>query len=261
MLLSRILAMVLSLALFGGAPLDALAQSAHHKRKKSHKPKPVPCRTGCAPATPSAEIAPGTPEEEAAQRELSELARALHNAAPGSYERLSAFAAKNAANIWGARAALALGYDDYNKNHGQQALAWFTKAKGDTLLADYVLYWTGQTLRLLKRNAEAFSDLQGVERDYPNTALKEQFLEALAPVAVETGHPQAAIDALEAYSRNLGQARAAARARPGLQGGASICPRGQGLPGAVLQESAFGRGQGGGHGALAAQERSRLRVS
>jgi soluble lytic murein transglycosylase len=199
-LLSRVLAIVLSLALFGTAPLDALAQTPQHKKKKSHKSKPVPCRTGCAPDTSAVEITPGSPEEEAAQRELSGLARGLHNAAPGSYEKLSAFATKNAANVWGARAALALGYDEYNKNHAQQALAWFAKAKSDTLLGDYVLYWTAQTQRLLKHNAEAFTDLQGVEKDYPNTALREQFLEAFAPVAVETGHAQAAIDALDAYS-------------------------------------------------------------
>jgi peptidoglycan lytic transglycosylase len=194
------LAIVLSLVLFGAAPLDALAQSPRHKKKKSSKPKPVPCRMGCAPDTSAPEIASATAEDEAAQRELSALARALHNAAPGSYEKLSAFAAKNAPNVLGARAALALGYDDYNKNHAQQALAWFTKAKGDTLLGDHVLYWTAQALRLLKRYPDAFTALEAVERDYPNTAIKEQLLEALAPTAIDTGHAQAAIDALEAYS-------------------------------------------------------------
>jgi soluble lytic murein transglycosylase len=199
--LSRALAIVLSLSLLGGAAsLDLPAQTTHHKKKKSAKPKSAPCRTGCTPDTSAPEITAATPEDEAAQRELSGLARALHNATPGSYEKLSAFAGKNAANVWGARAALALGYDDYNKNHGQQALAWFAKAKSDTLLGDYVLYWTAQTLRLLKRDADAFTALQTIERDYPNTAMKELLLEALAPSAVETGHPQVAIDALDAYS-------------------------------------------------------------
>jgi soluble lytic murein transglycosylase len=198
--LRRVVALILSLALFGVAPLDALAQSARHKKKKSNKPKPVPCRTGCTPDTSAPEITSATAEDELAQRELSGLARALHNASPGGYEKLSAFAAKNAGNVWGARAALALGYDDYNKNHAQQALGWFIKAKGDTLLGDYVLYWTAQAQRLLKHNAEAFTSLEAVERDYPNTAMKEQFLEAFAPIAVDTGHAQAAVDALEAYS-------------------------------------------------------------
>jgi soluble lytic murein transglycosylase len=196
---SRTLAVLLSVALLAAVPLDVAAQQAHSKRKKSHKPKPVPCRTGCAPNTSAPEITTATPDDEAAQRELSGLARALHNAGPGGYEKLSAFAARNAGNVWGARAALALGYDDYNKNRSLQALAWLSKAKSDTLLGDYVLFWTAQTQRALKRNAEAFTALQTIARDYPSTGIKEQFLEALAPAAIDVGHPQVAVEALETY--------------------------------------------------------------
>ena len=196
---SRALAILMCVVLLASVPLDVSAQTARSKKKKSHKPKPVPCRTGCTPNTSAPEITAATPDDEAAQRELSSLARALHNAGPSAYEKLSAFAGRNAGNIWGARAALALGYDDYNKNRAQQSLAWFTKAKSDALLGDYVLYWTAQTQRLLKRNAEAFTALQTIARDYPNTAMKEQFLEALAPAAIEAGHPQIAVEALEAY--------------------------------------------------------------
>jgi len=63
-----------------------------------------------------------TPEDEAAQKELSDLARALHNSTPGAYDRLSAFAVKNTTNVWGARAALALGYEEYSKNRTAQGL-------------------------------------------------------------------------------------------------------------------------------------------
>jgi soluble lytic murein transglycosylase len=195
----RVLTILVAFALLAAVPLDVPAQAVHSKKKKSNKPKPVPCRTGCATNTSAPEITAATPEDEAAQRELSSLARGLHNAAPDAYGKLSAFAGKNGGNVWGARAALALGYDDYNKNRPQQALAWFVKAKGDTLLGDYVLYWTAQTQRLLKHNAEAFAALQTVERDYTNTAIREQFLEALAPAAIEAGHPQAAVEALENY--------------------------------------------------------------
>jgi soluble lytic murein transglycosylase len=198
--LSRVVAVLACVALLAAVPLDVPAQQAHSKKKKSNKPKPVPCRTGCAPNTSAPEITAATPEDEAAQRELSSLARALHNGTPGAYEKLSTFAAKNAGNVWGARAALALGYDDYNHNRSQQALAWFTKAKSDTLLGDYVLYWNAQTQRVLKRNAEAFTALEAIEHDYPNTGIKEQVLEALAPAAIEAGHHQAAVEALEAYS-------------------------------------------------------------
>src|SRR5256886_15349737 len=100
---------------FGGA-FDAFAQSSKHHRK-SKKPKSPPCRTGCKPDTSAPQVAADTPEDEAAQKELSDLARALHNATPGAYDRLSAFAAKNTTNIWGSRAALALGYEDRSEEH------------------------------------------------------------------------------------------------------------------------------------------------
>src|SRR5437016_1923745 len=124
---SRVLALILAFTLVAGAPFDALAQTPHRKKKRTGKPKAAPCRTGCGPNTSAPEITSATPEDEVAQRELSNLARALHNAAPGAYEKLVAFAGKNASNVWGARAALALGYDDYNKNRAQQALTWFAK--------------------------------------------------------------------------------------------------------------------------------------
>jgi len=196
--LSRALAIAVSFALLAATPLDLPAQTAH-KKKKSNKPAAKPCRTGCTPNTSAPEITAATPEDEAAQRELSSLARALHNATPGAYDKLVSFMGKNSGNVWGARAALALGYDDYNKNHPQQAMVWLTKAKSDTLLGDYVLFWTAQTQRVLKQNGPAFTALQRIQTEYPNTGIKEQFLEAYAPAAMEAGKPQAVIEALEAY--------------------------------------------------------------
>jgi soluble lytic murein transglycosylase len=193
------LAVLICVALLAAVPVDA-AQQARSKKRRTNKPKPVPCRAGCTPNTSAPEFTATTADDEAAQRELSSLARALRNAAPGAYDKLAAFAGKNANSVWGARAALALGYDDYNKNRPQQALAWLTKAKNDALLGDYVLYWNAQTRRLLKQDGEAYAALQVVQRDYPNTAMREQFLEAFAPTAIDTGHPQAAVEALEAYS-------------------------------------------------------------
>src|SRR6202043_2560304 len=189
------IALALAICLLAGS-LGALSQT-QHKKKKSSKPKPAPCRRGCAPDTASPDLA--SPDDEVAQRELSALARALHNATPGAYEKLSAFAKTNAANVFGARAALALGSDDYNKNHAPQALAWLVKAKGDSLLSDYVLYWTAQTQRALHRNADALANLESIERDHPGTAMKEQLLEALGPAAIDAGHPQIAVEALETY--------------------------------------------------------------
>jgi len=182
-MLRAIVAAVLVIGLSFGGAFDALAQSSQHKRK-SKKPKPVPCRDGCKPETSAPQVAADTPEDEAAQRELADLARSVHNGTPGAYEKLSAFAVKNTANVWGARAALALGYDDYAKSRSGQALGWLYKSQNDTLLREYALYWTAQAQRAVGRYAEAYKSLQSMQHDYPNTAIREVFLEAFAPTAV-----------------------------------------------------------------------------
>jgi soluble lytic murein transglycosylase len=184
--------------LYAGS-LDALTQT-HRRKAKSDKPKPAPCRQGCVPddvvLEPNVAV---SPEDEATQREMTDLARALHDGTPGAYEKLVAFAKKNENTIWGARAALALGAVDYEKKRAQQALAWLTKAKSDTLLGDEVLYYTAQAQHALKRNADALKNLEALLHDYPATPIKEQVLEALGSIAIDAGHLQVAIDALEAY--------------------------------------------------------------
>ncbi|PYU00688.1 MAG: hypothetical protein DMG34_19190, partial [Acidobacteria bacterium] len=192
---AKCIAVVLSAALSFVCVCDASAQ----KRSKSTKHKAAPCHTGCKPDTTPPDVVTTSTADASTHQELSGLARNLHNAAPGAYEKLSAFATKHSSDPWGARAALALGYDDYQKNRALQALAWFTKAKGDTLLGEYVLFWTAQSKRALKRNQDALADLNLIRRDYPNTAIKEQVVDALAATATDTGHPQDAIEALNAY--------------------------------------------------------------
>src|SRR5215831_10793126 len=132
----RILALVLCGALFGSAPTDLLAQS-HRAKKRSSKSKPAPCKEGCKTDTTSPELAAGTPEDGALQKELAELGRGLRTGAPVAYDHVAAFAKKHEASVWGARAALALGYQDYSKNRAQQALVWLKKAEADTMLREY----------------------------------------------------------------------------------------------------------------------------
>ncbi len=172
---------------------------AQTKKKASHKPKSPPCRTGCKPDTSAPDVLTATADDAAANKELGVLARNLHNGVAGSYEKLSAFAGKHAPDVSGARAALALGYEDYEKTHAVQALAWFNKAQKDDLLREYTLFWKAQAERSLKKNADALADLNAIQRDYPNTAMKEQVVDVLAVVASETGHAQDAIDALNSY--------------------------------------------------------------
>ena len=154
---------------------------------------------GCRPSTAAPGVLEDTPEDQALRRELTPLARALHNGEVGAYGNLSTFAGKNAGNVWGARAALALGYEDHSHGHEQQAFAWFTKAGSDTLLREYVLYWMAQAKHGLGRSKDALADLETVQHDYPNTAMKEQLLESLAPLARELGRAQDAVDALNSY--------------------------------------------------------------
>src|SRR6266446_83998 len=85
-------ATVLSLLLAGS---DALSQT-RHKKKKSNKPKPAPCRLGCMTDTSSPDLTAASPDDEGMQRELSALARSLRNATLGAYEKLAEFSRKNA---------------------------------------------------------------------------------------------------------------------------------------------------------------------
>ncbi len=136
----------MSLALVGS--FDLAAQTTKKKKKPVH-PKSPACRTGCKPDTTTPALDSATPEDASLQKELSTLARELHQGAPGSYDKLAAFANKNSKSVWGQRAALALGYDDYTKARSPQALVWLAKAKSDTLLEEYTLFWTAQTERTL----------------------------------------------------------------------------------------------------------------
>jgi soluble lytic murein transglycosylase len=52
----------------------------------------------------------------------------------------------------------------------------------------------------MKKTAAALSDFNAMQSQYPNTAIKEQLVDALANTAVEAGHPQDGIDALNSYT-------------------------------------------------------------
>ena len=189
-------ALILCLSLL--CATDLSAQTKKKKKKPTH-PKSPACATGCKPDTTAPALDASTPEDAAAQKELALLARDLHRGTPGAYEKLAAFANKNIASVWGQRAALALGYDDYSKTRAQQALAWLQKAKPDTLLYEYTLFWTGQSERALGKNAAAAQDFAQILKDYPGAAFKDQVLEAYAPAAIAIGRPQDALDALATY--------------------------------------------------------------
>jgi len=74
-------ALVLALVLSLGSSFQLLAQPPQH-RHKSKKPAAPPCREGCKPETAAPQVAVGTPEDDAAEKELSALSRELRNGAP-----------------------------------------------------------------------------------------------------------------------------------------------------------------------------------
>lgn len=177
---------------------DSSAQTKH-KRKKSTHPKSPACLAGCKPDVSSPAFDNATPEDAALQGELGPIARDLHLAIPGSYEKMVAFANKNASSVWGQRAALAIGYEEQSKNRAAQALPWLLKAKTDPLLLEYTMFWTAQTEHALNRNFDAVRDYAAILKDYPSTAIKEPLIEAYVPVLLQVGKPQDAADVLASY--------------------------------------------------------------
>lgn len=196
---SRVLVLLLSFALAAGVGADLFAQNTQRKHTKSSHPKSPACQTGCKPDTTAPAIDAESPEDAAVQRELALLARDLHHGTPGAYEKLAVFANKNSGSAWGQRAALALGYDDYIKGHFQQALTCLEKAKADPLLEEYTLFWAAQAEHGSGRSTAAAQDFAALLRDHPDTAIKEQVLEAYVPVTITLGRPQDGLEALESY--------------------------------------------------------------
>jgi soluble lytic murein transglycosylase len=186
-----------SLFLFVSA-LSAQTTTHHKKKKPAHPPSPL-CQIGCQPDTTSPALDAATPEDGKAQKELTPLARDLHRGIPGSYEKVAAFANEHMSSVWGQRAALAVGYDDYSKGRFPQAASWFEKAKPDPLLREYILFWNAQTEHALHNSAEAAREFSTLLSDYPNTVIKEQVLEAYAPTAIEIGHAKEALEAIATY--------------------------------------------------------------
>jgi soluble lytic murein transglycosylase len=97
------------------------------------------------------------------------------------------------------RAALALGYFDYTKGNYEQARKWLERAKGDTLLRDYALYWSAETKLAVGHSADALRELQQLRAAYPNSAITDEILQSLGDAALASNHPADSVTALDAY--------------------------------------------------------------
>jgi len=180
-------------------------------------PGPLLCATGalllvCAPCFGGASKAqvksagiPGLPPAPASRSSISEkqlekLSRMLKDSKSSwAYSRLSALAQQKSSGALGARAALALGFFDYNRQNYTQAATWFARARKDPLLGDYALYWTAETDLAADNDAAAVAELQQFRKKFPDSVMTEQALQALGTAAIAAKQPAEAVAALDAY--------------------------------------------------------------
>ncbi|HEY6465462.1 MAG TPA: transglycosylase SLT domain-containing protein [Candidatus Acidoferrales bacterium] len=133
-------------------------------------------------------------------KQLEVLARALKGKSPQlAYSRLSALATAKSSSVEGGRAALALGYYDYSRQHYADAAKWFASAKRDTLLGDYALYWQAVNDVAQGRSAQALAEMQQFRKMYPNSVMTEQALQTLGEAAMAANQAAAAVQAFDDY--------------------------------------------------------------
>ncbi len=138
----------------------------------------------------------------AADQQLERLARDLHDHPMAlAYDRLAQFATREKGTAVGARAALALGYYDYTRAHFMEARSWLEKASADPLLADYALFWEAQNDRASGAVDIALAELKRYRELYPDTAMSDSAVQALAQAAIAAGQPGEAVAALQQYTK------------------------------------------------------------
>jgi soluble lytic murein transglycosylase len=185
------LCLFLSNALMAAPPVRQAVQQTQPQKRTTAKRK----KSSVTPATPP--IATSL-----AEQQLERLAHDLHEHPIGmAYERLVQFGERETGTAIGARAALALGYYDYTRAHFAEARSWFEKAAADPLLSDYAMFWEAQNDRAAGAVDIALVELKRYRQRYPDVAMSDSAVEALAQAAIAAGQPGDAVAALQAYSR------------------------------------------------------------
>ena len=142
-------------------------------------------------------------------KQIEQYARDLKQKnAAAAYAKLSSFAQQKSSGSLGARAALALGYYDFDKTHYAQAAQWLNRALADPVLHDYAVFYGAQNDIGLGRDAEAVTQLKQYRKDNPDSVLMDQAVQSLATAAMATGQPGEALVALDSY--------AGTKSKPGL---------------------------------------------
>jgi soluble lytic murein transglycosylase len=118
-----------------------------------------------------------------------------------AYRELSVVAKRKSSGVVGKRAALALGYFDYQNGDFEKAAKWLALAQGDPLLGDYDLYWQAETNLALNDNQDALHELEALRKAFPYSVVTEQALLALGTAALAANEPAGGVAALNAYAR------------------------------------------------------------
>jgi soluble lytic murein transglycosylase len=134
--------------------------------------------------------------------ELDALARALRTKdSNANYNKLVLYSRRHSGDVYGARAALALGYRDTLHQRAKEAVTWLALAERDPVLREYALFWGAQAVLEEGRKAEALDRLEAFRREFPNSVMTEGAVQALASTAIDAGQPQRALFALEAFPK------------------------------------------------------------
>jgi soluble lytic murein transglycosylase len=183
-------------AVLSGTAADTKVSRSKHKKSAVVRPPPKSATTPTAtgPLTSSQKL-------EVLSHQLDPKRKT------SAYDQLATFANAQGDSPLAARAALALGYNDYRQQRFVDGRKWLVKAAADPVLADYALYWTALTDRATALNEEALTELKQYRRKYPDGVMAESAVEELARAALSLDKPQEAVAALDAYEKtaNVGK--------------------------------------------------------
>lgn len=176
----------------------AFATGANRHAAPAAKRKSAAAKTAVAKKPAAAPPAALPAAASTSAKQMESFARDLKGKKPeAAYAKLSAIGSGKSALA--TRAALALGYFDYNRERYADAAKWFEKARRDPLLGDYALYWQGENELAQRQNAEALANMQRLRTAYPNSVVTEQALQGLGEAAMAASQPAAAVQALDEY--------------------------------------------------------------
>jgi soluble lytic murein transglycosylase len=169
---------------------------AFGQKKPAPQSKP-PAKTATVKSRAAKPGAPA-PKSPAAEATLESLARNLRDSdTQRNYEALASFARANSKSVAGQRAALALGYRDFTVRRFVPARQWLAMAANDDLLFQYALYWDASTLRSLGDDDVALKKFEAHRRDFPESIMAAQAVQAIAELSLSLGEPGRALAVLK----------------------------------------------------------------